>query len=441
MQLQQALCTAAAPVSGAGFAGAQRLRIRGQEPLEGTVSVGGAKNAALPIMAAALLADEPVCLHPVPRLTDVETLADVLRRLGMAVERRAGTLTLATVDPSPFHTGYGAMRRMRASFCVLGPLLARRRRAVVALPGGCRLGPRPVDLHLEGLAALGADLRIERGNVVARARRLRGARIDLAGPCGPTVTGTANVMSAAVLARGITTISSAAAEPEIVDLGRFLNRMGARIEGLGTSLLTIQGVEQLGGASHGIIPDRIEAATLLMAGAIAGGRVTVAATEPAHLEDVLRNLDAAGFQVDCHADSITLHADGRSRPREIVARPYPGTPTDIQAQWTALLALASGSSRVADTVFPQRFQHVAELQRLGASIRIDGPSALVRGVDFLEGTTVQATDLRAGAALVLAGLAAKGETIVTGLHHLARGYEGLDRKLACLGARIRRVAD
>jgi UDP-N-acetylglucosamine 1-carboxyvinyltransferase len=391
-------------------------------------------------MAAALLADEPVCLDRVPCLTDVETLSSVLHRLGMSVDRGAGgAVTLTTVNPRLFHTGYGPMRRMRASFCVLGPLLARRRRAVVSLPGGCHIGPRPVDLHLKGLAALGADLRIERGNVVARAPRLRGARIDLAGPFGPTVTGTANVMSAAVLARGVTTITSAAVEPEIVDLGHFLNQIGACIEGLGTPVLTVHGVEQLGGTTHRVIPDRIEAATLLMAGAITGGHVTVAGADWTHLENVLRELEAAGFQLDTDPGGVSLRAGGPSRPRDIVARPYPGTPTDIQAQWTALLALASGRSRVADTVFPQRFQHVAELRRLGAEVRMDGASALVCGVCSLEGATVRATDLRAGAALVLAGLAAQGETIVTGLDHLDRGYEALDRKLAQLGARISRA--
>jgi len=403
------------------------------------VHVAGAKNAALPIMAAAILADEPIRLDRVPCLADVETLASVLRRLGIDVHRSDdGSLSVETIDRRAFHTGYAHVRRMRASFCVLGPLLARRRRAVVSLPGGCRIGPRPVDLHLRGLAALGADLRIERGNVVAHASRLRGARIDLAGPSGTTVTGTTNVMSAAVLASGVTTITSAAVEPEIVDLGRFLNRMGARIEGLGTSTLRIHGVEQLGGADYRVIPDRIEAATLLLAGAITQGRVTVAGVEPDHLASVLDQLDAAGFQLDVESDRITLASCGPARPRDIVARPYPGMPTDLQAQWTALLALAPGTSRVVDTVFPQRFQHLAELQRLGADVRLEGANAAIRGVGELAGAPVRATDLRAGAALVLAGLAAKGETVVSGLNHLDRGYEDLDGKLARLGAEIRR---
>ena len=418
----------------------RHLAICGGRRLAGSVQVGGSKNAALPIMAAALLAEEPVRLLGTPVLDDVETLSTVLRRLGMAVQRDpGGALALATINPRPFHTGYAHMRRMRASFCVLGPLLARRGRAVVSLPGGCHIGPRPVDLHLKGLAALGADIRIRKGNVVARASRLRGARIDLAGLFGPTVTGTANVMSAAVLARGVTTITSAAIEPEIEDLGRFLNRLGASIEGLGTPTLTIRGVEQLGGGEHRIIPDRIEAATLLMAAAITRGHVTVVGADASHLAADLERLDAAGFCLDIQPDGVSLAADRPAHPSQIMAQPYPGIPTDVQAQWTALLALAHGRSRVTDTVFPQRFQHVAELQRLGADVRTDGASAVLRGVGRLEGVAVRATDLRAGAALVLAGLAAEGETIVSGLRHLDRGYEGLDEKLACLGADIRRM--
>ena len=420
-------------------AGSNLLTIQGGQRLQGIVQVSGAKNAALPIMAAALLADEPVCLYRVPCLIDVDTLTSVLRRLGMSVERDGSEkLTLATVNPRRFHTGYAHVRRMRASFCVLGPLLARRRRAVVSLPGGCHIGPRPIDLHLRGLEALGADLRIERGHVFARARRLHGAKIDLAGPCGPTVTGTANVMSAAVLARGVTTITSAAVEPEIVDLGRFLNRCGASIEGLGTTTLTIRGVDQLGGADHQVIPDRIEAATLLMAGAVTGGRVVVAGAKASHMKAVLEELDASGYHLEVDHQSVSLSTGPRVSARDIVARPYPGVPTDVQAQWTALLSLTPGRSRVVDSVFPQRFQHVAELQRLGADVRVDGASAIIRGVPGLQGAPVRATDLRAGAALVLAGLAAQGETTVSGLPHLDRGYEALDRKLARLGADIRR---
>lgn len=328
---------------------------------------------------------------------------------------------------------------MRASFCVLGPLLARRGRAVVALPGGCALGPRPVDLHLAGLAALGAELRIEHGYVIARARRLVGTTIKLRGPRGSTVTGTANVMSAAVLAEAQTTIVGAAVEPEIVDTGRLLNRMGARITGLGTPVVRITGVDQLGGATYRVIPDRIEAATLLMGAAITGGSVTVTGIVPEHLRAVLAGLRKAGFQIDMGENRATLTAAGRARPVNVTARPYPGVPTDVQAQWMALLSLASGASRVRDCVFPGRLMHVAELNRLGARIDVRDGTALVTGVEHLSGTRVSASDLRASAALVLAGLAARGETIIDDALHLDRGYEQLDRKLVHLGADVRRA--
>jgi len=417
-----------------------QLRITGGPPLRGSVHASGSKNAALPMMAASILADEPVRLEGVPRLADVETLSLVLGELDVEVSRAAdGALSMGTVDATPVRAGYELVRRMRASFCVLGPLLARRGKAVVALPGGCALGPRPVDLHLAGLAALGAELSIEHGYVIAQARRLVGTTIRLRGPRGPTVTGTANVMSAAVLAEGHTTIVGAAVEPEIVDTGRLLNRMGARITGLGTPVVRIEGVDQLGGATHHVIPDRIETATLLMAAAITGGSVTVTGIVPAHLGAVLAGLRKAGFQIDVGEDRATLAAADRARPMHVTARPYPGVPTDLQAQWMALLSLASGASRVRDRVFPARLMHVAELNRLGARIHARDGTARVTGVDRLSGTRVSASDLRASAALVLAGLAAQGETIVDDAHHLDRGYERLDRKLVDLGADVRRV--
>lgn len=412
------------------------LHITGGRPLEGTVEASGSKNAALPIMAASLLADSAVRLRRVPRLADVDSLAAVLRCLGMDVGRDGDAIRIAPRDSAPFQAGYTHVRRMRASFCVLGPLLARRGRAVVALPGGCRIGPRPVDLHLKGLAALGADLSIRNGNVVARAARLRGAKIDLAGPAGSTVTGTANVMSAATLARGTTTILHAAREPEIVDLGRFLNRLGADIEGLGSSTVTIRGVDQLGGAAYRVTADRIEAATLLLAGAITGGRVSVEKIVPGDLSAVFERLDQAGMELAIGDDRVSLLAERLPRPLRITATPYPGFPTDLQAQFTALLCLARGQSRVADAVFPQRFLHLAELRRLGAEVAAGAAGAVVRGPCRLSGAPVAATDLRAGAALVLAGLAAKGKTVVHGVNHLERGYERLDRKLAALGADI-----
>jgi UDP-N-acetylglucosamine 1-carboxyvinyltransferase len=437
------------------------FEITGGVVLHGEVRCGGAKNAALPIMAATILATEPVRLANVPRLADVRTQARLLRRLGLRIELHengraeplagepAGRITLIPADGSGGDREWNVcptvcapeelLRRMRAGFCVLGPLLARRGRAEVPLPGGCNIGDRPVDLHLKGLAALGADLRLHQGNIVATARRLRGATIDLAGPRGSTVTGTANVMSAAVLARGVTVIRGAALEPEIANLGSFLVKLGARIEGLGTDTIRIEGVDQLGGAAHRLIPDRIEAATLLIAVAISGGSGTVAGAVPAHLAAVLENLDAAGAAIEANGDRITISAKDCLRAADVVARPYPGVPTDIQAQWTALCSLAEGTSRVEDRVFPGRFQHVAELNRLGTRIVRTDRGAVVTGVDRLQGARVTACDLRASAALVLAGLAAEGRTIVDRIDHLDRGYERLDLKLRQLGARIDRV--
>ena len=417
-----------------------KLRILGSTRLDGTVRVSGSKNAALPMMAAAILADEPVRLQRVPRLVDVETLGRVLGELGIEVQRApGGDLLIETVDSRPTRAGWKLVSRMRASFCVLGPLLARRGRAIVSLPGGCNIGPRPVDLHLKGLAALGADLKVEHGSVVARASRLVGTTIDLRGPRGPTVTGTANVLSAAVLARGTTTIRSAATEPEIVDLGNLLNRMGARISGLGSTTLQVDGVDSLGGASYRVIPDRIEAATLLLAAAITGGAATVTGLIPEHLEEVLDGLNSAGAELEVGDDWVRLAMNGKLRPVDVTARPYPGIGTDVQAQWMALLSLAEGRSTIRDTVFPERFQHVAELNRLGTRIEMGNSAAKVTGVGHLSGAQVTASDLRASAALVLAGLAAEGETIVHHAHHLDRGYERLDRKLRGLGARIERI--
>jgi UDP-N-acetylglucosamine 1-carboxyvinyltransferase len=413
--------------------------ITGGAPLHGTVRVSGAKNAALPMMAAAILADGPVRLDGVPRLADVRTLAFVLGDLGVSVAREADGLRLETVEPARSRARYAWGRRMRASFCVLGPLLARRGRAVVPLPGGCRLGDRPVDLHLRGLAALGADIRLEHGCVVATARRLRGADIVLGGPRGSTVTGTANVLSAAVLACGRTTILGAAREPEIVDLGNFLNAMGGRIRGLGTPTLEIDGVPCLVGTRYRIIPDRIEAATLLLAAAITGGSATVTGVVIDHLRAVLDGLQAAGANVEVGPARVALHGNGRLRAIDLVAEPYPGMPTDLQAQWTALAALAEGRSRIEDRVFPSRFGHVAELNRLGARITCGDGAARIEGVARLDAARVAASDLRGSAALVLAGLAACGHTTVSNIHHLDRGYERLDAKLRQLGADICRA--
>lgn len=418
------------------------FHITGGTPLRGSVAVSGSKNAALPIMAASILAEGPVRLANVPHLADVDTLSLVLGHLGVEVKRQLdGSMRIATVDDSPTTAEYDLVRRMRASFCVLGPLVARRGRARVSLPGGCNIGTRPVDLHLAGLAALGADVRIEHGYVVATAERLRGAEIDLRGPHGPTVTGTANVMSAATRACGRTVIRGAAAEPEIVDLGSFLIALGAEIRGLGNETIEIIGVGQLRGADYRIIPDRIEAATLLIAAAITGGTAVITDVESRHLNAVHDALIAAGNDLSIDEHIVHINAADRQRPAQIIARPYPGIPTDVQAQLTALLALADGQSMVRDTVFPERFMQAAELNRLGARIVHRGDAALITGVQQLTGAAVMASDLRASAALVLAALAAQGETIVRRIYHLDRGYERLEDKLRRLGAQVQRVSD
>lgn len=418
------------------------LRIIGPVRLSGSVRVSGAKNAALPIMAASILASEPVALERVPDVVDVNTLALLLGHLGVEVKRGPdGLMHIATVDPGPTTADYDLVRQMRASFCVLGPLLARRGRAVVSLPGGCNIGTRPVDLHLSGLAALGAELRIEHGYVIAQARRLRGAEIHLCGAAGPTVTGTANVMSAATLAEGRTILTGAAREPEIVDLGSFLNALGARISGLGTSTLEIEGVPQLTGGRYRIIADRIEAGTLLMAAAITLGQVRIEGADASHLGAVLTALTDAGCQVTAADEAIELKATARPRPLCLTALPYPGIPTDLQSQFVALAALAGGTSTIRDGVFPERFMQVAELNRLGARIQRVADTVVVHGAPRLTGATVMASDLRASAALVLAGLASEGETIVRRVYHLDRGYERLDVKLSQLGARIERGPD
>jgi len=418
------------------------FRIAGGTALRGTVEASGSKNAVLPIMAASILADGPVRLSRVPGVTDVDTLALVLRKLGMNVAWSSeGELLLETVDPKPIRARYDLVRRMRASFCVLGPLLARRKEAVVSLPGGCNIGGRPVDLHLKGLAALGARLKLKHGYVHARAERLVGTTIDLSGPAGSTVTGTANVLSAAVLAEGTTTITGAAMEPEIVELGGFLNAMGARISGLGTPVIRVSGVERLDGTAWRVTADRIEAATILLSAAITRGTATVTKVVPEHLRAVIAGLRTVGLRVDVGEDRVTVTANGRPRAMAVTARPYPAMPTDLQAQWTALLCLAQDRSVVQDAVFPNRFLHVAELKRMGARIRHCPPTAVVTGVKRLQGAAVRASDLRASAALVLAGLAAEGQTVVRHIHHLDRGYQRLDEKLRRLGARIERVED
>lgn len=440
--------------------------IRGGKPLSGEVTVSGAKNAALPIMAACLAVDGPCRLVDVPDLVDVRTLGTLLETLGTNVRRddNDGSLILETVDETACVAEYELVRRMRASICVLGPLLGRRGRACVSLPGGCNIGHRPVDLHLKGLAALGADIRIERGYVVAEADRLKGANIYLGGPFGSTVTGTCNVMTAAVFAEGTTTIEAAACEPEVVDLGRFLIAQGAQISGLGTPFVRIEGVERLRGCEHTVIPDRIEAATLMMAAAITGGAVTLQNVCMEHLTSVVEKLHDVGVKVKSSArvsnaftpngsalDLQTYGLESRSKvqvgctgtlnPSDVIALPYPGVPTDVQAQLTAVLATIDGMSIVTDKVFPDRFMHVSELMRMGAQIRREGNNAIINGTGRLTGASVMASDLRASAALVLAGLAAEGESVIRRIYHLDRGYDKLEEKLRTLGGDVRRVTD
>lgn len=416
--------------------------IHGGKPLSGTAAVGGAKNSALPLMAAALAAEGETVLHSVPRLVDVDTLSALLETLGMRVTRGSrDELSLCVVNERPHIADYELVRRMRAGFCVLGPLLAKRGKACVSLPGGCNIGDRPIDLHLKGLRTLGADIRIERGYVIARASRLRGDHLYLGGPFGSTVTGTCNVLVAAALAEGTTTIEAAACEPEVVELGNLLNAMGAQIAGLGTPFVRIDGVERLCGVEHTVIPDRIEAATLMIAAAITRGNLTLTNVCPEHMTSVLEKLREVGVRIVVRDRSLEVGTDGALRPVACVALPYPGIPTDIQAQLTALLTTVPGTSVVTDNVFPDRFLHAPELVRMGASIRREGNSAIVSGVERLSGACVMASDLRASAALVLSGLAASGPTVVRRIYHLDRGYEHLESKLRQLGADIVRVRD
>ncbi|MFI4849634.1 MAG: UDP-N-acetylglucosamine 1-carboxyvinyltransferase [Gimesia chilikensis] len=423
--------------------------VRGGERLSGSVTVSGAKNSALPLMAAALACEGETTLSSIPNLVDVTTQSRVLGSLGMDVHRdESGLLHLKTVDESACIADYDLVRRMRASVCVLGPLLAKRRMACVSLPGGCNIGDRPIDLHLKGLAALGAQIRVDRGYVIARADRLRGANIFLGGAFGSTVTGTCNVMIAATLAEGTTTIESAACEPEVVDVGNFLNAAGARIEGLGTPFLKIEGVERLQAVEHEVIPDRIEAATLMIAAAMTGGDVQLNEVRPDHITAVMEKLREIGVTIQLEypqqperRQSVWVKVTQPLKSVDCIALPYPGIPTDVQAQLMSLLACVPGISIVTDKVFPDRFMHASELARMGAKIRRESASAILNGVSRLSGACVMASDLRASAALVLAGLAAEGETVIRRIYHLDRGYECLEEKLIALGANVQRVKD
>jgi len=407
-------------------------------PLSGEVRISGAKNAALPILCAALLTDQPLKLSSVPHLRDVSTTLALLKHMG--VLGVLGDDNAITLDAGNVHTReapYEMVKTMRASILVLGPLLARYGVARVSLPGGCAIGSRPVDLHIKGLQAMGAEIHIEHGYIEARAERLKGARIfmDLV-----TVTGTENLMMAATLADGVTILENAAREPEVVDMAECLIKMGARIEGAGTDVIRITGVERLQGAEHAIVCDRIEAGTYLVAAAMTGGDVRLSNARADLLDAVIEKLRDAGARVDSDANSISITSDGKLKAVNIRTAPHPAFPTDMQAQFMAMNTIADGVASVTETIFENRFMHVQEMRRLGANIEVEGNTAIVRGVPYLDGATVMATDLRASASLVLAGLVARGETTIERIYHIDRGYERIEEKLTQLGARIRRVS-
>ena len=414
-----------------------KLRIAGGRELRGEARISGAKNAALPILCATLLADKPLRLSNVPRLMDISTMAKLLAQMGVEIERSGDECSLNSRKISDPTASYELVKTMRASVLVLGPLLARCGRAKVSLPGGCAIGQRPVDQHVKGLQAMGATITVEHGYMHAEAKRLRGARIvmDMV-----TVTGTENLMMAAALAEGETLLENAAREPEVVDLAHCLAAMGAKIEGAGSDVIRIEGVSSLGGAAHRVMPDRIETGTYLAAVAAAGGKVTLTGAAPDTLDATIEKLRDAGATIVTSGSEIHIEANSRPKSVGIRTAPYPGFATDMQAQFMALATIADGTATVTETIFENRFMHALELQRLGADITIQGNIAVVRGVERLQGATVMATDLRASASLVIAGLVAEGETTIERIYHLDRGYESLEKKLGALGARIERVA-
>ena len=416
----------------------QLFEIVGGTRLKGAIEISGAKNSALPILAASILVDGETVLHNVPDLVDVRQTLILLSRLGVKSERdEAGALHLRVEDEMNAHAEYELVSKMRASVCVMGPLLAKRKRAQVAMPGGCAIGSRPIDLHIHGLRALGADFELVNGDILLRAKRLSGTEIFLGGPFGSSVTATANVMMAATLSEGRTIIASAACEPEIADLADFLNACGARIVGQGTPQLTIDGVERLTGTEHRIAPDRIEAGTFMIAAAITNGDVELRGARVEHMQAVVDRLRRVGVIIERGEKGIAVSSSRRLEPIDVTTQPYPGFPTDLQAQLMALLCLADGNSVITEKVFPDRFLHVGELNRMGARLRKEGPTVIVEGVKKLIGAPVMASDLRASAALILAGLIAKGTTRVHRAYHIERGYERIEEKLAGVGANIR----
>ncbi len=419
-----------------------KLLVHGGTSLSGSINISGSKNASLPILAAALLTEKQVVIERVPDVSDTNYMIQILSALGCEVERYSGTVKITAANIHP-EAPYELVRKMRASICVMGPLVARLGSANVSIPGGCVIGDRPIDLHLKGLQGLGAEVDTEGGNMCITAKDgLKGAEIDLRGKHGPTVLGTDNLMMAAVLAEGTTIIESAACEPEVIDLADFLNSMGAKIEGAGTRRITIQGVSSLGGTHHTVIPDRIEAGTFMVAGAMASeSGITLNRVRQDQLTGATEKLLEAGHLVKFNADgtSVTIHPGDAPQGCSITTAPHPGFPTDMQAQFTAMFATSPGISVIEDTIFPQRFMHCAELTRMGADINVDNGTAIVHGVPELSAAPVMASDLRASAALVLAGLKAKGTTEINRLYHIDRGYEMIDEKLLQLGAKVQRM--
>jgi UDP-N-acetylglucosamine 1-carboxyvinyltransferase len=416
------------------------LLIKGGVPLHGEVAISGAKNAVLPILAATLLTSEACVIRRVPNLSDVKFMGQILSWLGAQV-RHDGDSMRIQAKKIKGAGDYDLIRKMRGSICIMGPLLGRLGKATVSLPGGCIIGARPVNLHLKGFEALGAKVTVEAGYVHAKAKRLVGSAMFLGGRAGSTVLGTANVMMAAALAEGVTVIESAACEPEVVDLAKFLTAMGAKISGAGSPTMTITGVKELHGAEHEVIPDRIEAATYAIAAAATNGKVTLRGARADHMHAILDKLKASGARIEQDASGITVSRNGRLKPVDITTLPYSGFPTDAQAQMMALMALTPGISIITERIFESRFMHVSELARLGADIEIEGPSAIIKGGKPLSGAPVMASDLRASAALVIAGLAARGTTQVNRVYHIDRGYEHIDVKLRQLGARIERIEE
>ncbi|MDD5270538.1 MAG: UDP-N-acetylglucosamine 1-carboxyvinyltransferase [Candidatus Omnitrophica bacterium] len=415
-----------------------KIVIEGPTKLKGEVEVSGAKNSALPIMAATLLTDEKCVIKKVPPLRDVNTMVKILRNLGVRVHFEGGR---AVIEPKGYRSHiapYKYVKEMRASFCVLGPILAKHRKAQVSYPGGCAIGNRPVDLHLKGIKALGAEIRIEHGYVIAQAKQLKGAHIFLGGAFGSSVLATDNVMMAATLAKGRTVIENAACEPEVVDLADFLVKMGAKIKGAGTPLLEIEGVRRLGGAEYEVIPDRIEAGTFMIAAAITKGDLLIKGARFDHLGAVVDKLLDAGVTITRHGKDIRVRVKRHLKPVDITTLPYPGFPTDLQAQMLSLVSVINGISVITEKIYPDRYMHVSELARMGAQIKLEGDSAIVKGINQLSGAPVMASDLRASAALVLAGMAAKGRTDVSRVYHLDRGYDRIELKLSDVGANIRR---